>query len=77
MVLSLILECQNFLNKKGKCDDKSNWIISSLDWTGIIWSVIFMVGIELDANERIRTGLGYMLISALIEIGFYLLNGGF
>lgn len=23
------------------------------------------------------TGLGYMLISALIEIGFYLLNGGF
>lgn len=77
MVLSLILECQNFLNKKGKCDDKSNWIISSLVWTGIIWSVIFMVGIELDANERIRTGLGYMLISALIEIGFYLLNGGF
>lgn len=48
-----------------------------LVWTGIIWSVIFMVGIELDANERIRTGLGYMLISALIEIGFYLLNGGF
>lgn len=42
-----------------------------LVWTGIIWSVIFMVGIELDANERIRTGLGYMLISALIEIGFY------
>lgn len=77
MVLSLILECQNFLNKKGKCDDKSNWIISNLVWTGIIWSVIFMVGIELDANERIRTGLGYMLISALIEIGFYLLNGGF
>lgn len=34
-----------------------------LVWTGIIWSVIFMVGIELDANERIRTGLGYMLIS--------------
>lgn len=26
-----------------------------LVWTGIIWSVIFMVGIELDANERIRT----------------------
>lgn len=48
-----------------------------LVWTGIIWSVIFMVGLELDANERIRTGLGYMLISALIEIGFYLLNGGF
>lgn len=48
-----------------------------LVWTGIIWSVIFMVGIELDANERIRTGLGCMLISALIEIGFYLLNGGF
>lgn len=65
------------MNKKGKCDDKSNWIISNLVWTGIIWSVIFMVGIELDANERIRTGLGYMLISALIEIGFYLLNGGF
>lgn len=42
-----------------------------LVWTGIIWSVIFMVGIELDANERIRTGLGYMLISALIEIGSY------
>lgn len=48
-----------------------------LVWTGIIWSVIFIVGIELDANERIRTCLGYMLISALIEIGFYLLNGGF
>lgn len=48
-----------------------------LVWTGIIWFVIFMVGIELDANERIRTGLGCMLISALIEIGFYLLNGGF
>ena len=48
-----------------------------LVWTGIIWSFIFMVVIDLDANERIRTGLGYMLISALIEIVFYLLNGGF
>ena len=75
MILSLILECQNFLNQKGKCDDKSNWIISSLDWNHLVR--YFMVGIELDANERIRTGLGYMLISALIEIGFYLLNGGF
>lgn len=36
MVLSLILECQNFLNKKGKCDDKSNWIISSLDWNHLV-----------------------------------------
>ena len=63
------------MNKKGKCDDKAIGLY--LVWTGIIWSVIFMVGIELDANERIRTGLGYMLISALIEIGFYLLNGGF
>lgn len=41
-----------------------------LVWTGIIWSVIFMVGIELDANERIRTGLGYMLISALSRLAF-------
>lgn len=48
-----------------------------LVWTGIIWSIIFMLGTELYVEEKIRTGLGWMVISVLMEAGFYLLNGGF